>query len=63
MPIYQFYYKTPTHIVVNGVFPYPGGLILAGPEGMVLNPFLPVSFQLKPMFKYPSWKYPGVYAE
>ena len=28
VPIYQFYYKTPTHIVVNGVFPYPGGLMV-----------------------------------
>jgi hypothetical protein len=62
-PIYQFYYKTPTHIVVNGVFPFPGGLILAGPEGAILNPFLPASFRLKPIFKYPSWKYPGKYAE
>ena len=63
LPIYQFYYKTPNHIVVNGVFTYPGGLMLANTEGMILNPFLPASFRLKPIFKYPSWKYHGEYAD
>ena len=50
VPIYQFFYKKPSHIVMNGVFPYPGGLTL-----------LPITFKLKRIFKYPSWKYPGEY--
>lgn len=62
-PVYQFYYKTRSHIVMNGIFPFPGGLILANEAGAVLNPFLPAQFRLKPIFKYPSWKYPGEYAE
>lgn len=62
IPIYQFYYKTPSHIVVNGLFPFPGGFIVAGPDGAVLNPTVPVQFRLRPIFKYPSWKHPGEYA-
>lgn len=62
-PIYQFYYKTPSHIVVNGIFPFPGGLILANENGVLLNPSLPTTFTLKRIFKYPSWKYPGEYEE
>lgn len=60
-PIYQFFYKTPSHIVVNGIFPFPGGIILANNEGAVINPFLPATFKLKRIFKYPSWQYPGEY--
>ena len=63
IPIYQFYYKTPSHIVINGIFPYPGGLILANESGATLNPSLPTTFRLKRIFRYPSWKYPGQYEE
>lgn len=63
VPIYQFFYKTPSHIVVNGIFPFPGGLILANESGAVMNPILPTNFKLKRIFKYPSWKYPGEYEE
>ena len=62
-PFYQFFYKTPSHIVLNGIFPFPGGLILANENRMVINPSLPTTFNLKPIFKYPSWKYPGEYKE
>lgn len=61
VPIYQFYYKTASHIVMNGIFPFPGGLILANESGTVMNPRLPATFELKLIFKYPSWKYPGEY--
>jgi len=40
VPIYQFFYKTPSHIVINGIFPFPGGLILANESGAVMNPIL-----------------------
>ena len=59
VPIYQFFYKNPSHIVMNGIFPFPGGLILASQNGVNINPKLPASFKLKRIFKYPSWKYPG----
>jgi len=58
IPVYQFYYRTPSHIVINGIFPIPGGLILANESVTTLNPILPTTFKLKPIFKYPSWKYP-----
>jgi len=63
LPIYQFFYKSPSHIVVNGAFPFPGGLILANENGAVINPSFPVTFKLKRIFKYPSWKYPGQFDE
>jgi len=60
-PIYQFYYKTPSHIIINGVFPYEGGIILAGENGVVTNLTLPATFKLKRIFKYPAWQHPGEY--
>lgn len=61
VPMYQFYYKTPSHIVVNGVFPFPGGLLLASEKDVVMNPSLPATFKLKRIFRYPAWKFTGVY--
>lgn len=61
IPIYQFFYKKPSHIVMNGIFPYPGGFILANEKGAIGNPILPTTFKLKKLFKYPSWQYPGEY--
>jgi len=46
---------------MNGIFPFPGGLILANENGATINPILPTNFSLKRIFKYPSWKYPGEY--
>ncbi len=63
VPAYQFYYKSSSHIVMNGIFPFPGGLILANESGAIVNPILPASFILRPIFKYPSWKYPGQYVD
>ncbi|MDP8263198.1 MAG: hypothetical protein P9M13_07845 [Candidatus Ancaeobacter aquaticus] len=60
-PIYQFFYKNKSHIVMNGIFPFPGGLILASENGATINPTLPTNFSLKRIFKYPSWQYPGEY--
>lgn len=64
-PVFQLFYKTPSHIVVNGVFPFPGGLFLANESGveMISTAMLPRKFSLKRIFKYPSWKYPGQYDE
>jgi hypothetical protein len=65
VPLFQFFYKSRSHIVVNGVFPFPGGLILANENGATIffNPNPPVTFTLKRIFKYPSWKYPGQFEE
>jgi len=63
IPVYQLYYKTTSHIVINGIFPFPGGVILANKSGATMNPILPTTFGLKRIFRYPSWKYPGQYEE
>lgn len=58
-PMFQFIYKSKTHILVNGIFPSGGGLALASEGHVVFNPILPTMFSLKRIFKYPSSKYPG----
>src|SRR5229473_4631490 len=66
IPLFQMIRKTPTNIIVNGIFPMPrGGIIVAGPKGMIANANQSDvdGLQLKPIFKYPSWKYPGQYAD
>lgn len=60
-PIYQLIYKNDGHIILNGIFPFPGGLVVADESRMVVNPSLPYTFQLQRIFKYPAWKYPAEY--
>lgn len=61
-PVYQFIYKNDGHIIVNGIFPFPGGLVLADEvQGMIMNPNLPAILHLKRIFRYPTWKYPAEY--
>jgi hypothetical protein len=64
-PVYQFYYKSPSHIVVKGVFPFPSGFIVAGSKGatVIQNANLLLKDSLKPIFKYPSWKFQGKLVE
>jgi len=61
VPVYQLIYKRDEHIILNGIFPFLGGLVLADDKEMVVNPCLPAKLELKRIFKYPSWKYPAVY--
>jgi len=41
-------------------------LIIATDRGVTLNPIpapvIPIEGSIKPIFKYPSWKYPGQFA-
>jgi hypothetical protein len=60
-PVYQLIYKNDGHIILNGIFPFPGGLVVADESGMVMNPALPYTIQLNRIFKYPAWKYPAEY--
>lgn len=62
-PVFQMIRKRPAHWVVNGYFPHPGGLILATDSGTTINPTMIQPDAIKPLFKYPSWKYLGEYAE
>lgn len=59
-PIFQLYYKTPSNIVINGVFSGPQiGVMYLSEYGMFGNE--PTLYFVKPIFKYPSWKFPGQY--
>lgn len=59
----QVYWKTPSQLVINGIFPNGRRYILAGPGGAQESPTVLDTFVLKPIFKYPSWKHKGEYAE
>jgi len=69
VPVFQMIRKTPLEVVINGIFPTPAGLVLAGPDGMTVSRGSAQvqqslsAFHLKPIFKYPAWKYPGQYAD
>lgn len=62
-PVYQFIYKTKSHVVINGVFPTPSGPFIVDEESIRRASALPVKTHMKRIFKYPSWKYPGQYAD
>jgi hypothetical protein len=66
-PVFQLIQKSPTQIVINGIFPVDNGrrMTIAGPDGVIQNATDAdlANFHLKPIFKYPAWKYPGQYAD
>jgi len=66
LPVFQEIYALPEHIIVNGLFPKKPGIIIGafGNDCVVgfTNEVLPNLPDRKPIFKYPSWKYPGVLA-
>lgn len=58
-PIFQLIYKTPSQIIINGIFPSPSGLVLASEDGLLLRmPTIPKSFRINRLFKYPSNQFP-----
>jgi hypothetical protein len=67
LPIFQEIYSLPEHIIVNGIFPKRPGIIV-GTFGTHLRVGTPQEVfaafpNRKPVFKYPSWKYPSVLAD
>ncbi len=65
IPIFQLIYEKPNRIRLRGIFAGPHVVLLATEGGMILNatPSKIAEFSLKPIFKYPAWKYPGQYAD
>jgi hypothetical protein len=67
-PVLQYAYMTPSHIVIKGIFisgPYvyyvSDSMFGSAPAESAQN--VPKNFFIKPIFKYPSWKYPGQRAD
>lgn len=62
-PVFQFILKDESHIVLNGVFVIAGMATIATDHGttFLTSPDNPIRKQIKPIFKYPAWKYPGQY--
>jgi hypothetical protein len=64
--VFQLIRRSPTDVVINGLFLFPNGIrwaanyprTVVNPTPARLAEFLP-----KPIFKYPAWKYPGKYAD
>lgn len=70
VPLFQVIQESPNQLRINGVFllgisPQTGTLIRlwAWDKYAETSPDQPKNFTLKPIFKYPSWKYLGQYAE
>jgi hypothetical protein len=62
-PVFQLIYKSPTAIQINGIFSANGMTIFMSEDTISTTPEGIAKLSLKPIFKYPSWKYPGQYAE
>jgi hypothetical protein len=61
-PVFQLIRLRPSHFLITGIFPVPGGgFMLAGDHGISYVATVPADFTITPIFRYPSWKYPGVY--
>lgn len=64
--VFQLVRQSVTRVLIDGVFMFPQGLLLvASGDKTVMNPPPDSIAKLlpRPIFKYPSWKYPGVYAD
>lgn len=62
IPVFQLIKKSPSEIELYGSFITPVSTCSARPNsGVSIGPTLPQP--LTPIFKYPAWKYPGVYAQ
>jgi hypothetical protein len=67
LPVFQEIYTLPEHIILNGIFPKKPGIIIGMFDGEMISGFpsevLDGFPNRKAIFKYPSWKYPGVLAD
>jgi hypothetical protein len=55
--VFQLIYESQYHIVMNGIFPFPGGVVIADKLGFRMGAYnVP---HLNPIFKYPSSQYLG----
>ena len=59
VPRFQLIYKDTRTVIINGVYKYPGGLVVMTDDGMTINPTPPLRFTMKRIFKYPSRLYQG----
>lgn len=58
-PVFQLYYKTPSHLVINGFFDINGIIVLAYNERTLINTSKDTPNPLIPIFKYPAAEYQG----
>jgi hypothetical protein len=66
IPIFQIIFETPKKVRINTAYLDKNGeiVVVSGPEVTRINPSNPPPvFPLKTLFKYPSWKYLGKYAD
>lgn len=59
VPRFQLIYKDTRTVIINGVYPHPGGLIVMADDGMTINPTPPLRVTMRRRFKYPSRLYQG----
>jgi len=72
-PVFQMIFEPPNRLSVLGVFPFPNDeVLIQDTEGGYPaffdaktdeHSFRMLALKTKPLFKYPSWKYPGQFAQ
>jgi hypothetical protein len=64
-PVLQLVKKTETQILLFGEFVFAKGTIIADEENSIIDTHAKSAThaKLRKLFKYPSWKYPGVYLD
>src|ERR1035437_588765 len=64
LPVFQMIRNGIDKITVKGIFLTPGGVVIGDDRGMRIGAKVQASdATIKPVFKYPAWKYPGKYAD
>ena len=59
-PVFQLILESQYNIIIYGIFPIPGGgVVWANEAGLFLNPSQFETFNLDPIFKYPSSQFQG----
>jgi len=58
-PVFQLYYKKPSHIVINGFFNINGIIVLASEKETVMNLLEVPTNTLEPIFRYPALEHRG----
>lgn len=66
-PVFQLIYEQPNRIRFSGIIMSKNEILFIGNDGYYMSPFPPTNGfnhpSLKPIFRYPSWKYRHQYAD
>jgi len=62
-PVFQYIYKTSSHIIFKGIIVGPRGELVLADKKLTICYVKPDNFKLIKIFKHPAWRYPGQFEE